>query len=110
MRSTMPVTPSVASIAIRATPRRSEACVRLARSGRTVAVAPGQTILDALIAIGVEPPNSCRAGICGTCETRVLAGTPEHHDFVLSDAEKAKGDRMMICCSGSRTPELELDL
>ena len=84
--------------------------VRLARSGRSVAVAAGQSILDALIAAGVEPLHSCREGVCGTCETRVLRGTPDHRDMVLSDAEKAAGDRMMVCCSGSKTPELELDL
>jgi vanillate O-demethylase ferredoxin subunit len=84
--------------------------VKLARSGRTVAVAAGQSILDALIAIGIEPPNSCREGVCGTCETRVLGGTPDHRDLVLSEAEKAAGDRMMICCSGAKTPSLELDL
>ena len=84
--------------------------VKLARDGRTVAVAAGQSILDALIAIGVEPPNSCREGVCGTCETRVLRGTPDHRDLVLSEAEKAAGDRMMICCSGAKTPSLELDL
>ena len=84
--------------------------VKLARDGRSVTVAPGQSILDALIAIGVEPPNSCREGVCGTCETRVLCGTPDHRDLVLSEAEKAAGDRMMICCSGAKTPSLELDL
>lgn len=84
--------------------------VRLARAGRRVAVAPGQSILDALIAAGIEPPHSCREGVCGTCETRVLGGTPDHRDLVLGPAEKAAGDRMMICCSGALTPELELDL
>jgi vanillate O-demethylase ferredoxin subunit len=84
--------------------------VKLVRSGRSVAVAAGQSILDALIAVGVEPPNSCREGICGTCETRVLCGTPDHRDLVLSEAEKAAGDRMMICCSGAKSPTLELDL
>lgn len=84
--------------------------VKLARDGRTVSVARGQSILDALIAIGVEPPNSCREGVCGTCETRVLCGTPDHRDLVLSAAEKAADDRMMICCSGAKTPSLELDL
>jgi ferredoxin-NADP reductase len=84
--------------------------VKLARDGRSLPIAPGQSILAALIAIGIEPPNSCREGICGTCETRVLAGTPDHRDMVLGDAEKAAGDRMMICCSGAKTPTLELDL
>jgi vanillate O-demethylase ferredoxin subunit len=84
--------------------------VKLARDGRSVAVAKGQSILDALMAIGVEPPHSCREGVCGTCETRVLCGTPDHRDLVLSDADKAAGDRMMICCSGALTDTIELDL
>lgn len=84
--------------------------VTLAQSGQTVDVLPGQTILDSLIAIGIEPPNSCREGICGTCETRVLSGTPDHRDLVLSDGEKAANDRIMICCSGAKTPNLVLDL
>jgi vanillate O-demethylase ferredoxin subunit len=84
--------------------------VLLARSGRRVPVLPGQTVLDAVLAAGLEPMYSCREGVCGTCETRVLRGTPDHRDLVLGDAEKAAGDRMMICCSGALTPELELDL
>ncbi len=84
--------------------------VRLARRGCAVAVRDGQSILDALIAAGVEPPHACREGICGTCEVGVLEGTPDHRDLVLSDAEHAANDRMMICCSGSLTPSLVLDL
>lgn len=84
--------------------------VVLARSGKRLPVLPGQTVLDAVIAAGVEPLYSCREGVCGTCETRVLCGSPDHRDLVLGDAERAAGDRMMICCSGALTPELELDL
>jgi hypothetical protein len=29
---------------------------------------------------------------------------PEHRDFVLSAQEHEANDRMMICCSGARTP------
>jgi vanillate O-demethylase ferredoxin subunit len=84
--------------------------VELARSGRTVLVQPGHTILDSLLEIGVEPPYSCREGICGTCEVRVIDGTPDHRDLVLSAAEKAANDRMLICCSGARSSKLVLDL
>jgi vanillate O-demethylase ferredoxin subunit len=35
---------------------------------------------------------------------------PAHRDFVLSAPEQAANDRMMICCSGARTPALDLDL
>lgn len=84
--------------------------VELARSGKQVEVRAGQTILDSLIAIGIEPPYSCQEGICGTCEVRVLEGVPDHRDLVLSNAEKAANDRMMICCSGCKTAKLVLDL
>ncbi len=84
--------------------------VTLVKSGRVVQVLPGQSILESLLAIGMDPPNACREGICGTCETRVLAGIPDHFDMVLSDEEREANDRMMICCSGSLSPSLVLDL
>lgn len=84
--------------------------VELARSRKTVQVPAGKTILDCLIEIHAEPPHSCREGVCGTCEVKVLSGTPEHRDVVLSDSEHAANDRMMVCCSGSRSPTLVLDL
>lgn len=84
--------------------------VTLHRSGKSIDVRPGQTILDSLIAAGVEPPWSCREGVCGTCETRVLEGIPDHRDLVLSAAEHAANDRMMVCCSGARSATLVLDL
>jgi ferredoxin-NADP reductase len=84
--------------------------VRLARAGVCLPIAPGRSILDALIDIGIAPAHSCREGICGACETRVLQGEPDHRDMVLSDAERAAGTVMMICCSGSKSPVLVLDL
>jgi vanillate O-demethylase ferredoxin subunit len=84
--------------------------VRLARSGQQVAVREGQTILDALQAAGFDVPSSCQQGVCGVCETTVMEGTPDHRDLVLSDQEKAANRTMMICCSGSLTPNLVLDL
>jgi vanillate O-demethylase ferredoxin subunit len=84
--------------------------VMLARSQRTLDIIPGQTLLDGLIAIGAEPTFSCQQGICGTCEVKVLEGTPDHRDMVLTDAEKAANDRMMVCCSGAQSARLVLDL
>lgn len=84
--------------------------VELARSGQTLVVPQGKSILDCLIDLRVEPPFSCREGVCGTCEVRVLEGTPDHRDLVLTDAERAVGDRMMVCCSGAKSQKLVLDL
>jgi ferredoxin-NADP reductase len=84
--------------------------VRLAASRRSIAVRPGQTILEAVRDAGVEVQASCEQGICGTCETRVLGGTPDHRDSLLSAEEKKSNRVMMICCSGSLGDELVLDL
>lgn len=84
--------------------------VRLGRGGPCLEVPPGTTILQTLEAHGVAVTSSCREGLCGACETRVLEGTPDHRDFVLSPAQRAEGRTMMVCCSRSLTPGLTLDL
>jgi tetrachlorobenzoquinone reductase len=84
--------------------------VELARSKRSITVSPGQTLIEALNSAGIKVKVSCEQGICGTCETRVLAGTPDHRDSILSESEKAANDTMMVCCGGSLTPTLVLDL
>jgi tetrachlorobenzoquinone reductase len=84
--------------------------VRLARSNRTVAVEAGKTILDALLDAGIAANYACTEGVCGTCETRVLEGLPDHRDQFLSKEEQAANNTMMICCSGARSRTLVLDL
>ena len=84
--------------------------VVLARSGLKLQVAAEQSILEAVEAAGVDAPNSCINGICGACETRVLAGLPDHQDDILTAEERRRNNLMMICCSRSRTPRLVLDL
>ncbi|HET6509945.1 MAG TPA: PDR/VanB family oxidoreductase [Baekduia sp.] len=84
--------------------------VVLQESGITIAVGPDETIADAIEAAGVDVDTSCREGTCGTCETAVLEGVPDHRDSVLSASEQASGEVMMICCSRARTPRLVLDL
>ncbi|MER6983903.1 iron-sulfur cluster-binding domain-containing protein, partial [Streptomyces carpinensis] len=79
-------------------------------SGVTLNVAPGTSILEAAENAGLSVSSSCRDGICGSCETRVLAGTPDHRDFLLSEAEHAAGETMMICVSRCASDRLVLDL
>jgi len=64
-----------------------------------VAVGAQTTILNAITRRGVDAPSLCRRGICGTCETTVLAGSIEHRDLVLTKKERAQNNRMMICVS-----------
>lgn len=84
--------------------------VRLARSGRELDIRPGQTIIDAMMLAGIDAPYSCLEGVCGTCETRVLDGQPDHRDLVLSRVERESNRTMMICCSGAKSARLVLDL
>ena len=84
--------------------------VRLHRSGRTISIPPGETILKTLLDAGVDVDFSCAMGGCGTCETRIVEGIPDHRDNYLSDEERSANDVIMICCSRSKTPVLVLDL
>ena len=84
--------------------------VELAQSGRSVTVAADVSVLDAVRAAGVEVLFSCTEGTCGTCETDVLEGTPDHRDSVLTDEERESGETMMICVSRCRGRRLVLDL
>lgn len=84
--------------------------LELARSGRVIAVQADQSALQALCAAGVDVPSSCEQGVCGTCLTRVLSGTPDHRDQYLLPEEQAANDQFLPCCSRAQTPRLVLDL
>jgi len=93
------------------TPVRTEPFeVELARSAVTVTVTPDGSILDAVQRAGVNVLSSCREGTCGTCETTVLKGTPDHRDSILDDSERDNVDCIFICVSRSCSDRLVLDL
>ena len=79
-------------------------------AGRVVLVRPDTSILEAVREAGLEVTPPCVDGLCGTCETRVLDGEPDHRDSLLTAEERAFGDTMLICVSRARTPTLVLDL
>ena len=84
--------------------------VELARSGISVIVPPGVSVLDAVRAEIPGVMSSCEQGICSACETAVLAGVPDHRDSILTAKERAANNYMMICVSRALTPRLVLDL
>ena len=84
--------------------------VQLKKSGQVLMVDKEQSILKVLQDAGHDAPFSCAEGICGTCLTPVLAGTPDHWDSYLTPEEQEKGDCIMLCCSRSQTARLVLDL
>ncbi|HEY7833709.1 MAG TPA: 2Fe-2S iron-sulfur cluster-binding protein [Ktedonobacterales bacterium] len=67
--------------------------VRLADSGAVLTAAPGATLLETLERAGYHPDFSCRAGACGTCRLRLVAGQVRNGDGSgLTPAERAAGD------------------
>lgn len=85
--------------------------VDLKDSGLTVEVAANVTLLDALLASGIDISCDCREGLCGSCEVEVLEGEIDHRDVVLTRTERAENRRMMSCCSRSvRGGKLKLAL
>jgi ferredoxin len=63
-----------------------------------------------LLAAGLDVPYSCTEGVCGACETKVIAGIPDHRDAVLNVAEHAANKTVMICCTSCRNDRLVLDI
>ena len=88
----------------------SEYECQLARSQKMVMVPAGKSLLDALLEAGIDVDHSCREGVCGSCETAVIDGVPEHRDGVLTKAERESGKTMMVCVSGCKGNRLVLDL
>lgn len=84
--------------------------VKLTRSGRTYVVPEDKTIVQVLAENGIHVEVSCEQGICGTCLTGVLEGTPDHRDMFLTDDEKRAGDRLTLCVSRAKSRLLVLDL
>jgi ferredoxin len=78
-------------------------------TGVSVVVHAEETIIGALARSGVTVPASCNRGVCGTCEVRVLEGTPEHLDSVMSDEDKDAVGIMYPCVSRSLSPSLTID-
>lgn len=84
--------------------------VELQDSGVTVSVAEDQSILEAVRSVRSDVPSSCQEGYCGTCETRVIAGRPDHRGSLMSPEEHDEEGTMLICVGRSRSDKLILDL
>ena len=95
------VTPSTADVGY---------VVELKRNGKIIEIAPGQSILDKLIEEGISLDYSCKEGVCGSCETKIISGDVEHLDSILTKSEKTANKSMMVCVSRCRGGTLVLDL
>ena len=84
--------------------------IELARSGIIANVPADRTILQVVRECGVDAPSACEEGVCGTCESALLAGDADHRDLLLSADEREQNRSIMICVSRARSKRLVLDL
>ena len=98
------------AVSVEALTKSAGGTIKLNRSGRSIQIAPGKSILDSLLDAGLSLDFSCKEGICGSCETRIVSGNVEHLDSILTKAEKAANRSMMVCVSRCAGGTLELDL
>lgn len=88
----------------------SEFEVTLVKSGKTLRVPANERLIDVVRSVIPTVPFSCEEGFCGSCETGVLEGVPDHRDSILTADEKAENNCMMICVGRSKSEKLLLDL
>jgi ferredoxin-NADP reductase len=84
-----------------------EVQVHLARSGRTLTLARGASLLEGLEAQGLRPRHGCRMGICNTCACGRASGTVRH--TLTGDRDSEPSTPVRLCVSAPST-DLVLDL
>ncbi|MEV0110853.1 PDR/VanB family oxidoreductase [Nocardia sp. NPDC050799] len=98
------------AVVLSAPARATSFRIRLVRRGVEIDVVPEKSILEVVQEAGVPVLSSCGMGVCGTCETAVISGRPDHRDSLLDEAERADNSCMFICVSRSIDDHLTLDL
>lgn len=82
--------------------------VDLSVSKLRIAVAPGQTILNALRQNNVYAPSSCETGTCGTCVVPYSNGAVQHKDMCLT--AQARQSYMAVCVSRASSDSITIAL
>jgi hypothetical protein len=82
--------------------------ISFVRSGKTL-VWDGNTpnILEFAEANGLNPPYSCRQGICGTCQGKILEGEVEYLDTPVAEIEEGHA---LTCISVPKSEKIVFDL
>ncbi len=82
----------------------------LNKSGKTLNVDKEESIVDVLLMNNIKVEYTCLQGTCGTCITKVIEGSIDHRDAVLSEEEKMVGNKMCLCVSRAKQGKIVLDL
>lgn len=85
--------------------------VRLTPSGKAFTAHDRETLLEAGLRAGVALPYRCDNGSCGECRARVVSGETREvrpHDYVIREAERARGVQLTCCVAAASDLELEV--
>ncbi|SDI28662.1 Ferredoxin-NADP reductase [Pseudomonas benzenivorans] len=76
--------------------------VNFSGTGKSIRVAPGETVHAAAAKLGLHIPKACGMGICGTCKVMKTAGEVSmEHNGGITDEDVAEG-YILSCCSVPR--------
>ncbi|WP_428241747.1 FAD-binding oxidoreductase [Gynuella sp.] len=77
--------------------------VQFTATGKSVQVAPGETVHNAAAKLGMHIPKGCGVGICGTCKVLKTTGevTMEHNGGITD--EDVEAGYILSCCSVPKT-------
>lgn len=82
-----------------AIPREDLLSISFDASGKSIQVAPGETLHSAASQLGLHIPKACGMGICGTCKVMVKSGsTSMDHNGGITDEDVAEG-YVLSCCT-----------
>lgn len=81
--------------------------ITFSRSGRTAHVSPDQTLLEAAESCQAEIPSLCRAGVCGTCRTRVVKGQVDCQSTMLGEQDIQEG--YVLACVARASSDCTVD-
>ena len=84
--------------------------VELRSSGVTLQVPADKTLLEVVQSVLPDVPFSCTEGYCGSCESVVLDGEPDHRGSLMTPEEHDEERTMLICVGRSKSHRLVLDL
>ena len=85
-----------------------DATVEFTKSGKSGALAPDQSVLEAAEAIGVSIDFVCRVGTCGTCVVPLTSGTVTMAvEEGLPPDQKARG--IILACQAKSASSLTVD-
>lgn len=86
----------------------NQAEIMFAESGKTATwQSDSGSLLEFAEANDLNPPYSCRQGICGTCMCRILEGEVEYQETPVAEIDDGS---VLICISTPKTTRVVLDL